>query len=124
MSLQNIVLPKSLDFEAFGNFLQENNLWNVGEPHQSIMLETMGHEWIEPTPLAALAVAVCERKNKHQAEIALNEFRGAKHPRYFERMGFFDLLNQQSPVSPDVHHDPSGRFIPLKVFDSLKEVDV
>jgi hypothetical protein len=38
-------------------------------------------------------------------------------------MGFFDLLNQQSPVSPGVHHDPSGRFIPLKVFESLEEVD-
>ncbi len=123
MSPQNVVLPKILDFETFGNFLQENNLWNIGEPHQSIMLETRGHEWIEPTPLAALAVAVCERKNRYQAEITLNEFRGAKHPRYFERMGFFDLLNQQSPVSPGVHHDPSGRFIPLQVFYSLKEVD-
>jgi hypothetical protein len=39
-------------------------------------------------------------------------------------MGFFDLLNQQSPVSPGVHHDPSGRFIPLKVFESLEEIDV
>ncbi|MBA3966710.1 MAG: hypothetical protein H0X47_13250 [Nitrospirales bacterium] len=38
-------------------------------------------------------------------------------------MGFFDLLNQQSPVSAGVHHDPSGRFIPLTVFNSLKEVD-
>lgn len=62
MSPQNIVLPKSLNFEAFGSFLQENNLWNIGEPHQSIMLETMGHEWIEPTPLAALTVAFCEKK--------------------------------------------------------------
>ena len=123
MSLQNIVLPKSLDFDAFGNFLQENNLWNIGEPHQTIMLETMGHEWIEPTPLAALTLALCERKNKYKAEIALNDFRGAKHPRYFERMGFFDLLNQQAPVSPGRHHDSSGRFIPLKVFDSLNEVD-
>lgn len=123
MSSQNIVLPKSLDFEAFGNFLQENNLWNMAEPHQLIRLETMGNEWIEPTPLAALAVALCERKNKYQVEIALNDFNGAKHPSYFERMGFFHLLNQKSPVSPKVHHDPSGRFIPLTVFDSLKEVD-
>jgi hypothetical protein len=38
-------------------------------------------------------------------------------------MGFFDLLNQQAPVSPGRHHDSSGRFIPLKVFDSLNEVD-
>lgn len=123
MSPQNIVLPKSLNFEAFGSFLQENNLWNIGEPHQSIMLETMGHEWIEPTPLAALTVAFCEQKNKCQVEIALNDFKGAKHPSYFERMGFFDLLNQQSPVTPGVHHDPSGRFIPIKVFDSLQDVD-
>ncbi len=123
MSPQNIVLPKSLNFEAFGSFLQENNLWNIGEPHQSIMLETRGHDWIEPTPLAALTVAFCEQKNKCQVEIALNDFKGAKHPSYFERMGFFDLLNQPSPVSPGIHHDPSGRFIPLKVFDSLEEVD-
>lgn len=35
----------------------------------------------------------------------------------------FELLNQTSPVSPGIHHDLWGRFIPLKVFDSLKEVD-
>ncbi|MGP0594058.1 ATP-binding protein [Nitrospira sp. T9] len=123
MFSQTVVLPNSLDIGTFVQFLQENNIWNIEEPETPVMLETMGHRWIEPTPLAALAVALCERKNTHQAEIDLKNFKGAKHPGYFERMKFFDLLNQPSPVYPGVHHDPSGRFIELTVFNSLKEVD-
>ena len=123
MSCGTIVLPNSLNIESFGNFLQENNLWNIKEPHAAVMLETMGHKWIEPIPLAALAVALCERRNTNQAEVDLKDFKGAQHPSYFERMGFFKLLNQKSPISPGDHHDPSGRFIELTVFNSLKEVD-
>lgn len=123
MSPQTVVLPKSLDIDTLVQFLQDNNLWNIKEPHAPVMLETMGHKWIEPTPLAALAVALCERKNKCQVEIDINDFKGAQHPSYYERMGFFVLLNQKSPVCPGVHHDPSGRFIELTVFNSLKEVD-
>lgn len=120
---KTVVLPNSLDIETVVNFLQENNIWNNLEPHAPVMLETMGHKWIEPIPLAALTVAFCERKNSHQVEVDLKDFKGAQHPSYFERMGFFKLLNQKSPVSPGFHHDPSGRFIELTVFNSLKDVD-
>ena len=56
---QTVVLPNSLDIGTFVQFLQENNIWNIEEPETPVMLETMGHRWIEPTPLAALAVAFC-----------------------------------------------------------------
>lgn len=44
MSPQTVVLPKSLDIDTLVQFLQDNNLWNIKEPHAPVMLETMGHE--------------------------------------------------------------------------------
>lgn len=103
-------------------FLSSEDLWARDHPSSMIRLNSGCHRWIEPAPLVVLAVALRTRITQYNAPIQI-DFSQARHPGFLERMSFFSLIGVEAPACSGTHHDQSGRFIPLRLFASLKDVD-
>lgn len=111
-----IFLPNSATLQNFGGFARRNEL---GDGDLRIDMKP-SYINLHPAVIAMVAAAGLETRRRGRNITAVIEDNAST--RYLDRIGLFELLGIESGLEM-IHHEPAGRFVPLRVIRTNDDLD-
>lgn len=111
-----VSLPRDLDLDAV---VQIRRDWP--DHAARIVVRLHPEQWVHPVGLVSLACLI--EASRRRGSTVVVDHANCQNAGYWERMGFFSVLNLEGSPPVGIRHEPKGRFCELRRVSDIDEVD-